>query len=353
MRATTLGRSLCASALALLAVACGATRDEGTDAGAAKKDGGPPPVADVGTILPQDASSAAVDSGTPTDGGGSDGGSVTPPAETTIPDINNQSSTTHAPEGKRVHFKGVAVSQRWQVSKSTSGTSPYCLMGVFMADPNAASAEYNGVLVVSKSTVTGSTCNADSQIPDVQVGDELDVTGFYDEFCSGKKNADGTCPVKDVNGKTVTFPEITANAAGTIVKGAAKSLPASLPATVKIDQVNSSAGCAPYTMGADWAKYRSVLVKIEDVHIASLNPDKTAECAGGSTGDFCEWRIAPPGATIPSIRVDDSVFFGGTACSHRPTQDTTFKFLSGALYWSFGNAKLLPRAKTDADPVLP
>ena len=345
-------------ALTLTLVRCGATRDDGTDAGPPKKDGGVP-AADTGTGLDQP------DTGIPatgSDAGAADVG-VAPGIETTIPDINNTASANHAAIlGKKVHFKGVATSKQWQVSSSgPSGARTSCLRGVFMADLNAATPDYNGVLVVSKTTATSGKCNEDSQLPtSINIGDEIDVTGFYDEYCG---NGGTACKDKDQTGKDIRYPEITASFPGQIIVGTAKGLPANLPVTVTIGQVNSVngaaviGGCSPFTLGTDWFKYRAVYVKILNVHPSSFNPDATKECStdSGSTGDFCNWRIAPAGSTTPSMRVSADVFFGGIApaCNHRPKTDVAYNSLSGIVYCNFGYSKLEPTRNADGDPALP
>ena len=317
--------------LAVTAFACGEDREE-TDAGVvAKKDGGVPVPTDAG-LVPGD--------------GGTDAG--TPPPATTVPVINNLDDPNHPQTGKVVSFKAIVVSPRMRISKKTNATNPAdnnCLYGLFVADQNAG-AEYNGLMLTSKSTVTDGNCNSDSQLNgtegnDITIGEELVVTGFYQEYCY---NQNGICVEQDAAGKGISFPQVSVNKPGDVTRSGNKpGLPASLPAAVTVAEVNSTGTATPFTMGSKWWQYRAVFVEVSNVD-AGANPD---------TGtDYCEWTVAPAGQTTPTIRVDDALDYAPN-CLHRPAAGTNLTSLSGLLYWTYGNAKILPRDVTDATPNLP
>ncbi len=339
-------KSLFAVMLALAAlsmVRCG-TNQAGADAGT-KKDGSAPPPTDSGTP-------AGDDGGTnPTDGG------ITPPTETTIVDMNKKALA----KGK-VHFKGVAMSQIWRVSPSTpKSTTTSCMFGMYMADPTAVGADHNGVLLVSKNTgVTADPnnagkylCNQDSPLQTlnaataIAVGDELEVTGYYSEYCFG---SGGVCDDQEASGTGISIAEISANYAGDVtLTGNKPGVPSYLPVSVTLDdiysKVTSASGAKPVisTLGANWWKYRSVLVKLSNVKVTDI------------TGASCNMTIADNGtATTNTLVVSDDVDYQPGSCPLRPTATgKVYDTLVGFPYFTFSSTQLQPRGATDATPSLP
>jgi hypothetical protein len=325
----SLKSKLALSLVALIAIgslgACGGEEEE-ADAGTVKTDGG-------GLPPPPDAGNTTTDGGTTT----TDGGTTKP--STTVVKINKK----EAPAGF-VNFKAVAMAPLMYISKSTSDANPAnhsCLYGLFVADETAA-AENNGVLVISKTTVTDDKCNTDSQLHGVATGDELQINGFYQERCTYWDTATASCKDKDADGNDISIPQVSVNKPGDVTKtGRTGVVPANLPAVVTIDEINSTGSAAPYTLGSKWWTYRTVLVKVENVEAVDVTPS------------YCEWSVAPQGQTTPTLRVDDAVNFGGTACPHRPAAGAEFDSLAGHLYFGFSFSKILPRTEADASPALP
>ncbi|HCF56704.1 MAG TPA: hypothetical protein DFS52_01740 [Myxococcales bacterium] len=337
--------------LALVAYACGEDREDEPgenvrkDGGVYIPDAGSNPTLDAGNTE-QDAGNPAPDAGNTTSDAGHQGADAgyPPGTETTVPEMNRQEV-----EPGKVTFKAIVVSPRMRISKNTDASNPaghYCLYGTFVADQTAP-AENNGVMLTSKSTVTDGICNPDSQLHgpkdnDLAIGEELAIRGFYQEYCY----RDGTsCVDRDSTEKEISFPQVNVNMSGDVVRtGNRPGVPVGLPAEVAVDEVSSTGSATPYTLGSKWWQYRAVLVKVTDVD-AGGNPD--------TGGDYCEWTVSPAGQTSPALRVDDGLLFGGEECPHRPAAGTHLSSLTGLLYWTYGNSKLLPRFVTDATPALP
>lgn len=277
----------------------------------------------------------------PPDGGNTtttDGGSTQTGTDTTVPAINKKEVTSPS----KVTFKAIAVSPIMQISKKSSDADPakrYCEFGMFVADETAAP-ENNGVMLFSKGTVTADLkCAKDSVLHAVTVGAEVQVNGYYQEDCSWN----GTACDKD-GSADIAIPQVSVNRAEDVtLTGRTPGVPASLPVLVTIDEINSTpvAGSAGvFTLGSKWWSYRTVLVKVENVVATDVTPG------------YCEWDIAPQGATTPVVRVDDGINFAGTTCPHRPATGTEYSSLAGHLYFYKGG-KILPRTISDASPALP
>lgn len=144
-------------------------------------------------------------------GGGAGGsGPSCDGAPVTIEQITNPKATGAVGKGSPVAVKGaVAMSQKFLVSKSSSGT---CLYGVFISAPNITeTAPYSGIMVVSKGSnavippnqntaYCGKISNrfADDPLPgdaipdDIKPGDVVDVIGVADYFllnaCANEMN---------------------------------------------------------------------------------------------------------------------------------------------------------------------
>lgn len=358
IRSSKVAVALLAGVAVLALARCGGGEEDPIDTG--KKDGGLPPLPDAHVPgddvgVKPDAGPGAPDTGTTPDTGTKpDGGSGR--IETTIPAINNLEATDHPADGKLVHFKGVVMSPVWQVSKSTSNADSSkwsCLVGVYLADPHATEAAHNGVLVVSKTTVTPdasapadgkkATCNTDSALHKAQgaqvfqVGEELEIAGFYNEYCYSKDGGK-TC-FDTFGGKDISFPEITSNKDTDIKRtGQNPGAPASLPVTVAIEDITSASSASGITsLGKDFFKYRAVLVKLESVKVT-----KDSEAS-------CNWVVSPQDGTA-SLIVDDDVMFDGSTCPHRPKNGATFGSLQGLLYWTFSSSQLSPRGVADMVP---
>ncbi len=327
---------------------------------------------DTGGVSPKDGSVATQDTGTVEAGdtgttqAGDTGTAQTPDTgstakpdsgpsgvETTIPVINNTTDPGHAAfatyPNNKVHFKGIAVSPMFRDSMTTSGDPKYwnCSMGIYLADPNATSAEHNGVLLLSEGSVTtvatdggvkASGCKGDSPLEQasgatIAVGDELEVTGYFVEDCF-RTGSNGPCAVTDQNGKGLSRVTIEAHSPGSIVRSGQRfAVPATLPAKVTIDEVGGSgyaaadAGVVSVTVGAKWWQSRQVLVSVENVKVTD------------DTGKSCTWTVEQTGGK--TLVVQDDVMFAGTSCPGRPPKDTAITSLTGLMSWFTTGTKSL------------
>lgn len=163
------------------------------------------------------------------------GGPTCDGAVTTIEQITNDKAAGAVGKGSPVSVKGaVAMSQKFLVSKSSSGT---CLYGFFISAPTITeTAPYSGIMVVSKGSPAvippgqntaycGKISNrfADDPLPgdsipdEIKPGDVVDVIGVADNFllnaCANEMNGSKVgqrqiafaCEVKKT-GMTVTPP---------------------------------------------------------------------------------------------------------------------------------------------------
>ncbi|MBI5545104.1 MAG: hypothetical protein HY901_14530 [Deltaproteobacteria bacterium] len=342
----------------------------GPDASTSRDGSGPPPGPD--SSVPNQADAASNPGGADTGNSAKPDATTTTSADvgatlTTIPVINDQSAPGHAAfaayPNNRVHFKGVVASPIFRDYKKTSGSNPqywYCRMGIYLADPNATSAEHNGVLVTSEGTValadagtpTPGNCVGNSVLEQLeaagdaglQIGEELEITGYFQEDCFRAKTdaGYGECSIVDQSQKGISRAVVEANARGSIARtGQAPGLPSSLPAVVSIEDVTSTGGPPSVTVGPKWWDYRQVLVKVEGV--------KAIE-----KGISCNWKIQKQDGTGATIIVQDDVMFMGTDCPGQPALNAQLQSVTGFRAWfstsTSAESQLAPRGLSDIVP---
>ncbi|MEQ1565132.1 MAG: hypothetical protein ABMA64_05800 [Myxococcota bacterium] len=131
------------------------------------------------------------------------------------------------------------------------------------------------------------------------VGDQVDVTGTYAEYYG--------------------LTELEVTSASTTGTG-----------TVQPLQVDP---CDVATSGPDAERYESMLIEVGPVSVTDAQPD---------TSDFNEFVVDG------CLRVDD--FLCPTCWLDQPAVGTSYSALTGPLYYSFANTKLVPRTAADLAP---
>lgn len=292
-------------------------------------------------------------------------------SEVTVQQMNDREAAGHAAfatyPNNRVHFKAVVASPIFRDYKKSSGTDPtawYCRMGLFLADATATAAEHNGILLLSKSTVTAEAdgsagdCAKDSPLEllqatggSLEIGEELEITGFFKEDCY-RTDLSGPCDNKDQNGKDLARAVVEQNAktgggAPTLVRtGNKPGLPSSLPVVVSVDDIASGARsgtAAPYTteVGPKWHDYRQVLVKVENV--------KVSTAAAPAVG--CTWYMTPQAGSTVLAAQYGVMYQSGTNCPGTPAAGTNLSAVSGFETWFTSSTKaetqLAPRGASD------
>ncbi|MGC4118692.1 MAG: hypothetical protein QM765_29870 [Myxococcales bacterium] len=124
-------------------------------------------------------------------------------------------------------------------------------------------------------------------------------------------------------------------------------LPDGLPVTVAIEEIASQAPTSTtpnITVPVDpkWHDYRQVLVKIENVKVATDNDPS------------CNWSVQKSDGSGSSLMVIDDVLFKATSCPNRPVVDTVFGSVTGFSTWSISKTALAPRSDGDlggCDPL--
>lgn len=138
----------------------------------------------------------------------------------------------------------------------------------------------------------------------VAVGDVVSVTGAYDEFYS------------------VSELEVD-SADGIVVTGQA-----AVPAPLVVDPGDIAAG------GILAEQLESMLVRVEGVSVEDANPD--------APSDYDEFSVTG------GLRVDD--FACPDALDNTYAAGAAFSSVTGVVYYSFGNTKILPRSLSDIVP---
>jgi hypothetical protein len=133
------------------------------------------------------------------------------------------------------------------------------------------------------------------------VGQLVTVSGTYEEYFG----------LTEVSSPTVT------------IQG-----PGAVPAPI------AATACDVGTGGADAERYESMLVEVSGVSVTDTNPD--------APSDFDEFEVDG------CLRVDD--FLCASCWLDQPANGTNYSSITGPLYYSFSNTKLVPR---DAADLLP
>lgn len=289
-------------------------------------------------------------------------GGIAAPTEVTVQKMNDNDDPVHATidvyQTNKVHFTAVVASPVFRDYKKIDGTDPtawYCRMGVYLADPAATAPEHNGILLLSKSSVTAKTdgtagdCAKDSPLEALgalEIGEELEITGFFKNDCW--RTDLKVCDNKDEGGKELSRAVVEQNAkTGDFIKktGNKPGLPASLPATVTVAEIAATgmSGTAPnlvVKVGSKWHDYRQVLVKI-------VNAEETVDAKTLATS--CNFTIRDQGGTV-TMPVQDDVMFAGTDCPNDPGVGN-LQSISGFQAWYSTSTKaetqLAPRGPTD------
>ncbi|MEQ1505634.1 MAG: amidohydrolase family protein [Myxococcota bacterium] len=189
----------------------------------------------------------------------------------TIHAIRDPSDPNHPPVGRGLSVSGVVVTAVGSFS-------------MFVQDPSES--EFGGLYVLA----TGAS-----------VGDEVTVTGVYDEYFG----------LSELGDATVT------------VTGSAP-----VPAPIAADPCDVGAG------GPDAERFESMLVEVGPVDVTNANPD--------SPSDFDEWEVGG------CLRVDDLLC--PDCWLDQPALGTAYSRVTGPLYYSFSATKLVPRDAGDLVP---
>ncbi len=206
---------------------------------------------------------------------------------TPIAALRDPSHPDHPAAGTAVTVSG------WVTALRAAGSDP----GFYLQDDGTA--PFSGILVFGSSSTT------------VAVGDQVTVTGTYDEFFEVSE---------------VVLGDVTVDASGALPFG---------PLDVAAADVANGGGMAE--------GYESMLVRVQDVTIADANPD--------APEDFDEFEI-DAGLRVDDELTDDDPMTGlGNDCP----VGTTFTEIIGVMGFSFSDRKLQPRSAadvgvTDCDP---
>lgn len=202
----------------------------------------------------------------------------------TIYDIQDESRPDHPFPDTNIELKGViATSEKILISPSSN------LRGFFIAEP--AGGEYGGILVVMKGEIDF----------DPNVGEKLNVSGKYVEFCGTGDTPDDVCS-SQIEATQVNF-----------VSGGHTA-----PAAELITDPSSIA-----TGGTNIAAWEHSLVRVDSVTVT--NPDM----------GYGEFEITG------GLLVDDMIYKLPVVAGQE------FPFARGFLYVAFGNSKLEPRGPED------
>jgi hypothetical protein len=314
-----------------------AIHNVGVDTDPVIKDGGPSANEDAG---PPDAVDAGPTCGT------ADGGIV----ETRVPDINNMTAECHPAEGSRVHFKGVVMAPSFRLRVKAYGdmSTWECIDGVYLAD-STGGGEYNGLIVATRGTYDtfNAKCNDDSLMYKLQasskfaLGEELEITGDYSEYCFVPVNAT-ECPAQWQN-SPITLPEVMANGNSAIVRtGRTPGVPTSLPVKISIADIfstyaNTNGGRVITGLGANWFRYRAVLARLENVKVNDYNTFATV------------WWNAAQADNPGTQEVVITNILSGIG---RQPLGSVFDSLQGFPYFEMPGTQFWPRSSDDAQPPL-
>ncbi|RMG12363.1 MAG: hypothetical protein D6729_16655 [Deltaproteobacteria bacterium] len=200
--------------------------------------------------------------------------------------LRNPADPAHPPEGSQVRLSQLTVTR-------------VGARGFFAQDAAAPAPEYSGVYVFTQSA------------PTVSPGDVVDVEGTYLEYFD----------LSEVSNATVT------------VVRSGDPVPA--PVVVTPDEVR--------TGGTRAEALESVLIQVQNVSVTHENPDDDGTAMPPDYGEFEVGGTA--GVPDTGLRVDD--FLYDYAPLGIRTLGTSFQSLTGPLYYSFGNHKLVPGSAED------
>ena len=205
--------------------------------------------------------------------------------QTTIYDIQNQSSPNHIPEGSLTAEDHLEV----QDAVVTGSKDEF---GLLIQDPNGT--EHAGLFVYGDIMINGSM---ESTYP--EIGSIVTVSGEYEEYYD----------LAELKNATVTVT-------GT---------------TTPLAPIEISDACSIGTDGADAEKYESMLLRVSNVTVTSSNPD--------GSDDYNEFEVGG------CLRIDDGLC--PDCYADQPAVDTTYSSITGILTYTYGNFKLLPRDAAD------
>lgn len=203
----------------------------------------------------------------------------------TVQQVRDPNAAGHPTSGQaRVKVSGLYVT-----GLKTSGSN----LG-FFAQANSQ-APFSGLFV-----------NTGTTAPTVKIGNQVDVTGDYEEVfdMSHLKN-----------------PAIVVTNPGTTLPFA--------PVTVTTAQVSNGAGEAE--------GYEGMLCQLDTLTVSNANPD--------APRDFDEFEVTD--ATASLLRIDDDLY---SALDNTYAVGATFSRIVGVCGWSFSNRKVWPRSAADLTP---
>ena len=196
--------------------------------------------------------------------------------------IRNPSHPNHPAIGSTVTLSGVYVT----AVRPLSGGS----RGFYVQDTSLK--PFSGIFIFTKGTS-----------PSVSVGNEVTVTGTYEEFFDFSELSSPTITVTNP-GTTLPFGPIAISNPADIATG-----------------------------GSMAEGYESMLLSVSNVKVTVMNPD--------APQDFDEFAVTG------NLRIDDEIY---EAMDNTYAVDTPFSKITGVLTYSFKEFKLLPRSAAELAP---
>ncbi len=196
--------------------------------------------------------------------------------------VRNPAHPAHPASGSKVTLAGLYVTA---VRPNTGG-----LRGFYVQDTSLK--PFSGIFVFTKGTAPG-----------VSVGNQITVTGTYEEFYDFSE---------------ISSPSITVTNAGT---------------TLPFGPVTITNPADLATGSAQAEQWESMLLSIAGVQVTNMNPD--------APKDFDEFSVTG------NLRIDDEIY---EALDNTYSVGTAFSKITGVLTYSFSQRKLLPRSAADLAP---
>ncbi|MBL1211976.1 MAG: T9SS type A sorting domain-containing protein [Ignavibacteriae bacterium] len=172
-----------------------------------------------------------------------------------------------------------------------------------------------------------------TEVLDLRKGDDVTVTGVVDENF-------GVTRIEDVD------------AANQLVINGTAAVPEPTPITTDVIGTSSSG-----TLPAE--SYESVLVKYTGLTVVNENADGTPGPGGSGNSNFGEMLVADASNIQTRVELQDGTHnyhnFWDAALENEPnriTTGTTISDLTGIMFYSFGNYKLVPRTNSDFGVVV-
>ncbi|HMR75571.1 MAG TPA: amidohydrolase family protein [Polyangiaceae bacterium] len=196
--------------------------------------------------------------------------------------VRNPAHPAHPASGSKVTLAGLYVTA---VRPNTGG-----LRGFYVQDTSLK--PFSGIFVFTKGTAPG-----------VSVGNQITVTGTYEEFFDFSEISSPTITVTNP-GTTLPFGPVAITNPADLATGSAQA-----------------------------EQWESMLLSIAGVQVTNMNPD--------APKDFDEFSVTG------NLRIDDEIY---EALDNTYSVGTAFSKITGVLAYSFSERKLLPRSAADLTP---